>query len=1237
MSEIDRLLREIPYRQGFSPELYQVITDFEILKKSGVYDVEKMRTIQLFVAQFNMNNKKTGRDVMARAEELGVMPKEQAGSRKHHRSVLSALNKVLTMDLLRLRRQAGALCSNDAKSCYDRIVHWVAALCLRRMGLQKEPTFEMFLTIQKAWHHIATAYGESTSRYGGDRDTPLQGAGQGNGGGPTIWAVISAVLIAVMRRYGHGISIISPLTFVALYVVCFAFVDDTDVVHGARDVATPGEDVLPEMQDVVNRWEGSVRATGGALVPSKSYWYLLDFSWKSGKWRYRSKSDMPGNISIRGVDGVRVTLERLEPSEARETLGVFIAMDGNWREEVRVLKEKTITFAEQLRVGSVTPNEAWYSFNVTVMKSIEYPMAATYLTEKDWTEIMKPLVGIVLQRSKFVKTFPRDVFYSSGTFQGLGVMHPWHRQEISHIITLCQETQHGTPTGELLQATAEQTRLEIGLPGRFTDAPLPIVSAYMTDSWLHDLLLYLDTYNMSIDDPLPQLDKHRTGDLFLMQVFIDNGHRGHDLRILNGCRQSLCVTTLAEITSITGKEILRHAWNGVSKDTYKQGWPRQPKMTRANWTLWQQALSPLLRTTRNLLLRHPLGEWLRPPPPRWKWFYSPSEERLFQRQGHLWRQFRKRPRRSGLRSEGGDFDSIEGMCLAIPTDLERADVEKYRSVYRFKGSAKNLRIPLPERPTTLEEARCTISPPDRWAVDQLIHSDDGASVATAIAAGTAYAVSDGSFKQQRGTSAFLLEGSDGSDNRVVGLNEIPGEADEQSAYRSELGGISGVIAAVDCICRLHGITTGGINCRLDGEQALLHASGVDPLDPQRASFDLLTDIRNKIKASPLVWTFDWVEGHQDDRHGTFDFWGELNDVCDSLAKTYWNQVVLSREPRPNQRFGHEGWSISTDSRKLSKLPLWTMYDLVYGKVARDYWMPKHQITPHLFTRINWTACGRAMKAIPFGKKRWLVKHLTGFCAVGRVMKRRNEWVHDKCPLCLQPNETASHVTFCRDVRARLQWTRSLDSFGVKLTKAKTAPSIIRVILLRLAQLHSPTAWRPLPTNLPSDVKRAAAEQDTMGWRQFLHGRVSKGWEDAQERWLVARATKWKRSCARWSTTLLIAVWELSFEMWEHRNRVFHDPTHPWRIAQSKDRDARILQYFTRYHESHFLLNDRRLFTTTAEHIQEHYSDEQKEQWLESVAIAKMRKAGARSTALANSRLLMQHWLTQGATGNATQV
>jgi hypothetical protein len=51
---------------------------------------------------------------------------------------------------------------------------------------------------------------------------------------------------------------------------------------------------------------------------------------------------MPGNISIRGVDCIPIILKRLEPLEARETLGVFISMDGNWREEILALLEKTM-------------------------------------------------------------------------------------------------------------------------------------------------------------------------------------------------------------------------------------------------------------------------------------------------------------------------------------------------------------------------------------------------------------------------------------------------------------------------------------------------------------------------------------------------------------------------------------------------------------------------------------------------------------------------------------------------------------------------------------------------------------------------------------------------------------------------------------------------------------------------------------------------------------------------------
>jgi hypothetical protein len=109
LNTIDTLLHQLPYRFGFSLEAWQQITDVEILKKAEVYDVELMQTIQLMHAEFNMNNKKLGRDVMSFAELCKVLSAERFGSRKKHQSILAVLNKRLTNDLLRQCRLAGAI------------------------------------------------------------------------------------------------------------------------------------------------------------------------------------------------------------------------------------------------------------------------------------------------------------------------------------------------------------------------------------------------------------------------------------------------------------------------------------------------------------------------------------------------------------------------------------------------------------------------------------------------------------------------------------------------------------------------------------------------------------------------------------------------------------------------------------------------------------------------------------------------------------------------------------------------------------------------------------------------------------------------------------------------------------------------------------------------------------------------------------------------------------------------
>ena len=116
----------------------------------------------------------------------------------------------------------------------------------------------------------------------------------------------------------------------------------------------------------------------------------------------------------------------------------------------------------------------------------------------------------------------------------------------------------------------------------------------------------------------------------------------------------------------------------------------------------------------------------------------------------------------------------------------------------------------------------------------------------------AIAVSDGSFKDYKGTSAFVIEVSPSQQlGHAIGVNAIPGEPVDQSPYRSELGGVSGIIATVHLICTVHGIQKGSIEVGLDGEQAMKAICGDGPLHTKQADYNLLQDIREKVKLSPL--------------------------------------------------------------------------------------------------------------------------------------------------------------------------------------------------------------------------------------------------------------------------------------------------------------------------------------------------------------------------------------------------
>jgi hypothetical protein len=75
------------------------------------------------------------------------------------------------------------------------------------------------------------------------------------------------------------------------------------------------------------------------------------------------------------------------------------------------------------------------------------------------------------------------------------------------------------------------------------------------------------------------------------------------------------------------------------------------------------------------------------------------------------------------------------------------------------------------------------------------------------------------------------------------------------------------------------------------------------------------------------------------------------------------------------------------------------------------------------------------------------------------------------------------------------------------------------------------------------IRITVRAQDAIRWNQFLRGGLSHLWMDAQELWLVARTTRYKKSSLLWMSWTVEAALQISWEMWEHRNAVLHPHTH----------------------------------------------------------------------------------------------
>ena len=101
----------------------------------------------------------------------------------------------------------------------------------------------------------------------------------------------------------------------------------------------------------------------------------------------------------------------------------------------------------------------------------------------------------------------------------------------------------------------------------------------------------------------------------------------------------------------------------------------------------------------------------------------------------------------------------------------------------------------------------------------------------------------------------------------------------------------------------------------------------------------------------------------------------------------------------------------------------------------------------------------------------------------------------------------------------------------------TDPTLHGIIIQRLNSWRHNNTLNPFP-HIDEPMRRMVALQDRAGWQCTFEGRWVFGWKELQEAYYKRMGSR--RSGKQWLTKIIRRIWDISWAMWNKRNKFLHD-------------------------------------------------------------------------------------------------
>jgi hypothetical protein len=368
-----------------------------------------------------------------------------------------------------------------------------------------------------------------------------------------------------------------------------------------------------------------------------------------------------------------------------------------------------------------------------------------------------------------------------------------------------------------------------------------------------------------------------------VDLFLNEGYKGMDLRRLNRCRLALRSIFLSDIVTADGRRLEDFVMHSrVGRDSIFS-FPREHPSDK-DWALWDDFWTSWCLP--NGTVPTVLGEWIQRSHQKWQWFYDEDAEALWEHDQSAWIEYRRMT--PGQATRG----SLRFTPIKVWTNREESGIP-----VSVKRSANT--VHLLNKGPHFEE---TIQSPSAetfwefvarqggnwiWEYIEGKHKDMS-WIASALYDGSAIMVTDGSYNRTlapRISGAGWVLVSTNSLKMVYGaFYEVSSAA---SSYRGELLGLTAIHHLVAFVLEFYTTPTarGSIHC--DNKGALHQAAtNRKRVRPKTKHSDLIRNLRHIKATHKFEVCYLHVKAHLDD-HLSWDQLSvvqQLNVHCDLLAK-----------------------------------------------------------------------------------------------------------------------------------------------------------------------------------------------------------------------------------------------------------------------------------------------------------------------------------------------------------------